>query len=113
LKYVFDEDTGRPTLGRDGELEEREWFGEGTCPPMCQTEKGCPKGTPENPRTLNERNQMAYEHYKQCRAVGRFPEDPVVERNAAVIRELEDEHDRRLQRKSQKDLMDLIQLIVS
>jgi hypothetical protein len=54
-------------------------------PPPCRTERGCPKGTPERSRALTPQNQAAYEHYLECRAVGQFPDDPIVRANAAVI----------------------------
>ena len=55
---------------------------------MCRREEGCPKGTPENSRALSESNQRCYEHYLECRAVGKFPDDPIVRRNAAIIAEV-------------------------
>lgn len=42
---------------------------------------------PEKAVELNERNWQALIHYLKCRAVGRFPDDPWVERNAMVIRD--------------------------
>ena len=39
---------------------------------------------------LTERNQAAYLHYLACKAVGRFPEDDIVRRNARLIRAAED-----------------------
>lgn len=56
-----------------------------TCPPPCRTDEGCPKGTPENPLSLSEKNQRAYRHFERCRAVGKFPEDSQVEENARII----------------------------
>lgn len=47
----------------------------------------CPRGTPENPKTLSRKNQLAYRHYLECQAVGDFPDDPIVRRNAEIIRE--------------------------
>lgn len=90
LKFCFDEDTGLVMLGRDKQPLPRH-FG---CPPACKTQKGCPKGTPEKPLTLLPENQRAYEHYQECRAVGQFPDDPTVRRNAAIIRRVEDEYER-------------------
>lgn len=34
---------------------------------------------------LSAKNRKAYWHYQQCKAVGRFPDDPIVARNAAII----------------------------
>lgn len=56
----------------------------------CRTGVGCPKGTPEAPKTLNARNALAYQHYKQCRATGHWPDDAIVRQNAAIIAEAED-----------------------
>jgi len=57
----------------------------------------CPKiarGDPPRPTSaqeLSERNAAAFLHYRRCKAVGRFPSDPIVERNAAFILQVEDE----------------------
>lgn len=56
----------------------------------CELPKGCPKGTHENPIELTEENWEAYIHYQECRAVGVFPDDPIVRRNARIIRRIED-----------------------
>ena len=89
-EYLFDEDTRLISLGRDNQPERRkDYGGDLVCPPMCKTPKGCPKGTPENLLTLNKINEQCYEHYQECVAVNQFPDDPVVRRNAAIIRECE------------------------
>ena len=45
----------------------------------CKLPAGhCPKGTPEDQRSLSERNQQMYVFFQECRAVGRFPDDPLV-----------------------------------
>src|SRR4051812_6923216 len=87
---IYHNQHGETFENRDGTLMKRDE----SCPPECQTPKGCPKGTPENPKTLNERNLRCYEHYPECRATGQFPDDPIVRHNAAVIREVEDCADR-------------------
>lgn len=81
LKYQYDEQTGKPYESRDGHPAKRHWG----CPPPCRTPIGCPKGTPEQPKSLSRQNMQAYEHYKTCKAVGRFPEDSIVERNATLF----------------------------
>lgn len=54
----------------------------------------CPKQPPtvsERDRTpltaedLSEKNWQAYQHYQECKAVGEFPDDDIVRRNAAII----------------------------
>lgn len=63
-------------------------------PPPCRPMRGrkfvgCPKGTPEEPRSLSRKNVQAYWHYQQCSATGSFPEDALVRQNAAIIRAAE------------------------
>lgn len=111
LKFIYGDD-GRPTVGRDGELEEREFFGRTNgklnCPPACQTDHGCRKGTPEKPITLSDMNLQCYQHYKECRAVGQFPDDSKVRENAAIIREVEDEYERKLDEKRQLSIVEAV-----
>lgn len=52
----------------------------------CKVKRaGCPKGTPEHQRSLTAQNYQAWLFYRECKAVGQFPSDPVVRHNAAVI----------------------------
>ena len=74
-------------LGRDGKPDER--FD--ACPPPCRTEEGCPKGTPENSNSLLPIMQDCYDHYRECRAVGQFPDDAVVRLCASAIRNVEEQ----------------------
>lgn len=47
---------------------------------------------PENAVELSPKNWRAYSHYLECRAVLKFPDaDPIVRRNAVLIRMVEDE----------------------
>lgn len=69
------------------------------CPPPCRTEKGCPKGTPEESNELTDENLECYEHYLMCRETFSFPDDGQVKRNSVVIRQVLDEkemHDKLL-----------------
>lgn len=54
--------------------------------PSCRTEFGCLKGTPEKQKSLNTANGWAWRHFKQCDAIGRFPDDPIGAQNAEIIR---------------------------
>lgn len=61
----------------------------------------CPKVPPDAPRKTRrfasewtDQNRQAYKHYLECRAVGLFPDDPIVRRNARIIRAIEDEYQR-------------------
>lgn len=38
----------------------------------------------------SERSLLTYQHYLECRAVGHFPDDPIVRRNARIIRQAMD-----------------------
>jgi hypothetical protein len=85
--HQYDEDTGEVELDRNtGEPLRR---AKGTSPP-CRYRRGCPKGTPEDQRALTNQNQRAWDHYRECRAVGVFPDDPIVRRHAALLRDVED-----------------------
>lgn len=59
-------------------------------PLLCQTQSGCPAGTPEKQRRLSPKNQLAYEHYLECKATGQFPKDCWVAKNAKIIRSVEE-----------------------
>ncbi len=89
-KWQYDEKTGRQTM----------WHGKPLARPpklklpceyiLPNGQTKCPKGSPHAGRALTEANYEAYDHYLQCRATGSFPDDPIVRRNAAVIRAVED-----------------------
>lgn len=49
---------------------------------------------PHHAVELTPQNLQAYWHYLECKAVGCFPADPIVRRNAALIRLVEDDLDR-------------------
>lgn len=92
-KYLYDNDgkitkrVGLPVMRPPGIVT-----------PCCQ----CPKIPEDKPKhwhyaeDLNEKNSEAFVHYMQCRATGRFPNDPIVSRNAAIIRKVLDDQDRLL-----------------
>lgn len=92
-RWIYDEETGVPAK-HGGQLQPRH----AAAPPPCRTSKGCQKGTPEQPRSLNSRNLRAYLFDRQCRAINHWPDDPIVRRNAEIIRTLEQakaDHDQR------------------
>lgn len=43
---------------------------------------------------MTDENRQAYKFYKQCKATGRFPDDPIVSWYSGIIRNLEDIHAR-------------------
>lgn len=75
---------GRPLVDSQGLKRKRV----GVVP--CETQIGCPKGHYSNQTDLSQKNQNAYEHYLECRAVCSFPDDPIVRRNAKIIRQAEE-----------------------
>lgn len=52
--------------------------------PICRVE-GCPNGTPERPLSLSEKNRKALAFHLECSAVGCWPDDSIVRRNARLI----------------------------
>lgn len=107
LKVLHDAD-GKPEEKRGSTPEKRVYYErDSTCPADCRTPKGCPKGTAENPIELSESNRRAIEHYRECVAVGSFPNDDIVRRNAAIIRRIDDDMKARkeMSRQNQLDLM--------
>lgn len=50
----------------------------------------CPKGHYKSPKSLTRENLQAYFHYLRCKATNQFPDDEMVRRNAAFIRQIED-----------------------
>lgn len=93
-KWLHDEDW-KP-LQRHGKRVPR-----GSTPTPCDdpNQQDCPKGHYDNPKTLSERNLMAYQYIKEGEAVGwrGVPVDSVVRRNAAIVREIEENSDRHYQ----------------
>jgi hypothetical protein len=93
-------------IGRDGHLEERlQDCGPSFLAACRDPRRGCPKGSPEQPKTLSPANQICFEHFKECSAVGQFPDDSVVKRNAAAIREVLDSVKRSREMESQRRLL--------
>lgn len=54
-------------------------------PTPCEV-RPCPKGHYDSPVELSEKNRRVFEHFQTCEAAGVFPDDPIVKRNAEVIR---------------------------
>lgn len=85
-KYVHDQ-LGRIVLNaHDGKPRLRILQNPVACDLPREKGGGCPKGHYNNPNELTEQNWQAWEHYKRCRAVNRWPDDGIVAENAAAIR---------------------------
>ena len=100
-RHVYDERTGRRVLHANLPVVRPA----GTAPPCRIPNVGCPKGSPEQPRSLNPINRQVYRHYHECQATGCFPDDPIVRRNASLIQavELADFQQKLLRRANQSD----------
>lgn len=105
--FIYDEETGLPEEWPKGSGKLRQRF-DGARPPCRDPKRGCPKGTPEKPKTLDDRNRDCYSHYLECRAVGSFPDDPLVRQNAAIILQVERAVER-LERR--RDMLDLFSIV--
>lgn len=79
-KWWYNHETGQ-IVTRGGEKLLRP---EGQILP-CQIGE-CAKGSPESNRTWTEHNRLAAEHFVRCESVGVFPDDPIVRRNATILR---------------------------
>lgn len=55
----------------------------------CKTPVGCPKVSPDAGLELTPQNWDALQFHRECRAVGRFPDDSIVRRNAEIIESVE------------------------
>lgn len=99
-KWLTNEDWSFVTRkGNDGKkVRVPNWDGKTPC-------KRCPKipndmePIPESAQELNEKNWMAYAHYKECRIVSDWPKttegvDPIVKRNAVLVRQVEEAYER-------------------
>jgi len=84
LDYLYDEKTGKVKMFH-GEAVERL----PSVPAPCHC-KGCPKGTPEDQKVLSPKNFRAYQHWKECKAVGQFPNDGLVRFHASILQDLHD-----------------------
>lgn len=97
--------TPRPRNPKTGE------FFKGGAPP-CHWCPKVPLGDPPRPESaqeLTEENFQALMHYRECRAVGDFPGDAIVRRNAALIRMVEDSVDQIRQVQSANSVMKSLQ----
>lgn len=90
--FMYDDtpgEMGPPTMLESGKQMARP---EGCDPPCHQCPKvpyDAPARTREHAIDPPEASYEAVRFYQRCRAVGRFPEDEIVERNAGLIEPIE------------------------
>ena len=102
-QWVYDEEMGEREK-KGGEYVPRY---KGVKPP-CGYSQGCVKGSPENSSALNEQNTQALQFIRECKAVGSFPNDPIVRQNAALIEMAE----KSVSDAKQQELTDYIKALV-
>lgn len=81
-KFWYDEKSDKPFRTNEGRAILRTV----DTPLACTSNDGCPVGTPEKQKRLSLKNRRALAHFQMCDAIGQFPDDPIVARNALVIR---------------------------
>jgi hypothetical protein len=72
----------------------------------------CHKGTPETSKALTARNLRAWRHYRECRAVGAFPDDPIVRRNAEIILAVQEGFEREERHEQQAGMTALLTAVL-
>lgn len=89
LEFVFDE-AGQIVTGMDNRPVRRAK----KAPAPCRTHVGCPKGTPESPRSLWPCNQQFLRAYRIAKLTGRWPEDSLFLEVSARLSQAEESLDR-------------------
>lgn len=86
LLHVYNDETGKRELHRDQPIPRPPGV-----PALCRKPQGdCPKGTPEEPKTLSERNQKAYRFHQMCCLTGRWPHDDLVVSRGILLKDIEE-----------------------
>lgn len=101
-QWEYDETTGEPIKRKN-----RKTLTARRSPLPCERDK-CPKGHWTRPIAITQQNLEAWQHYRECKAVGDFPDDPLVRRNAAIIARIEEEASRLDEIRKQETLMRIV-----
>lgn len=94
---MFDDSPGRMGLPVINNATGEPYARISASPTPCRWCPKIPAGVAKerkNAVELDARNVDALIHYRECRAVGSFPDDWIVRRNAAIIRAIEDQAER-------------------
>jgi len=82
-------------------------------PPCRQDKKICPKGEPGK-SDLTKQNQKVLEHYRECRAVGEFPDDDLVRLNARILDQVFDDCEAvKRRRESARDIRQILSTVLN
>ncbi len=88
LKYVPDHEIWEPYKRPGGFLVKREKHHE----LLCETQKGCPRGTWAEPLALSEKNTLAWNHYWEWRQAGMPLPECLVQRSNWMLLEWITQH---------------------
>lgn len=91
-RWLYRPDGSKMVRGRpqDGGLPMLRPQGQPTpCHECPKVPSDAPERTSAHAIEPSEKSWLAYQHYLECAAVGSFPDDPIVKRNARVIRQVE------------------------
>lgn len=86
LKYLYDSKTGKLETYQGQPIERPR----GNVAPCRRRGDSCPKGCPEDPKTLSERNERALHFHRRCKVSGRWPDDGLVLDRAVWIEQIEE-----------------------
>jgi hypothetical protein len=92
-RHWWYDDRGEP-VKRGGEPLRRPKTSRPPCGSCPKVPPGTPNPSPADAIELSEQHRQTVRHYRECRAVGRFPDDPLVRWAAAIIRSAEDHCER-------------------
>lgn len=100
LLFMYEHKTGKLERDKEGKPVRRPPHSKAPCQRGEKESREvrariCPKISPNAGVELNEQNKQALEHYYECRATNQFESDPIVRRNAAIIREFLDAEEAR------------------
>ena len=84
--YQFNEMDGKMVRDKHGQPLSRDSQPEHMQGPPCDWPgQTCPKGHYTEPKGFDELAKRAYVFHLECKAVGSWPDDPIVRRNARII----------------------------
>lgn len=103
--------------GDAGAIYERggkRWLKDKKCATQCADCPKIPATAPEKSaryaEQFDDRTWMAFQFYRECRAVKDWPQDPIVRWAAKIIRDVEDEVEERRRNESQATLQAILTL---
>lgn len=119
-RYDYDKD-GNVRRLPDGSPVPRPKIGNQSAPTPCQACAKPPKWAKEQGKDwkelrsladeMSDENRRAYQFYRECKAVGHFPDDAIVRWYAAIVRDVEDDFAKEPIRNNTAAVLSLITLL--